>query len=117
MRRDGKPELILIASGSEVGLIVAAAERLQQRRHRRALRVDAELGAVRGPAAGVSRRGAAAGGRARGWRSSWACRQGWDRYIGDRGDMLGVERFGASAPADSRAARIRLHRRQRLRAS
>ena len=26
---DGKPELILIASGSEVGLIVAAAERLQ----------------------------------------------------------------------------------------
>jgi transketolase len=25
--------------------------------------------------------------------------QGWDRYIGARGDMLGVERFGASAPA------------------
>jgi len=26
--------------------------------------------------------------------------QGWQRYIGDRGDMLGVERFGASAPAE-----------------
>ena len=25
--------------------------------------------------------------------------QGWDRYVGARGDMLGVERFGASAPA------------------
>ncbi|MDO8313093.1 MAG: hypothetical protein Q7T25_14255 [Sideroxyarcus sp.] len=25
--------------------------------------------------------------------------QGWDRYIGARGDMLGVERFGVSAPA------------------
>ena len=25
--------------------------------------------------------------------------QGWHRYVGDRGDMLGVERFGASAPA------------------
>jgi len=25
--------------------------------------------------------------------------QGWERYIGARGDMLGVERFGASAPA------------------
>ncbi|MBK5356087.1 hypothetical protein JFU37_26825 [Pseudomonas sp. TH41] len=27
-------------------------------------------------------------------------RQGWERYIGVSGDMLGVERFGASAPAD-----------------
>ena len=26
-------------------------------------------------------------------------RQGWDRYLGAHGDMLGVERFGASAPA------------------
>ena len=25
--------------------------------------------------------------------------QGWDRYIGERGNMLGVERFGACAPA------------------
>ena len=24
---------------------------------------------------------------------------GWHRYIGDRGDVLGVERFGASAPS------------------
>jgi transketolase len=26
--------------------------------------------------------------------------QGWHRYVGDRGDVLGIERFGASAPAD-----------------
>ena len=25
--------------------------------------------------------------------------QGWDRYIGASGDMLSVDRFGASAPA------------------
>jgi transketolase len=25
--------------------------------------------------------------------------QGWHRYVGDQGDVLGVERFGASAPA------------------
>lgn len=25
-------------------------------------------------------------------------RQGWDRYVGTRGDMLSVDRFGASAP-------------------
>jgi len=26
--------------------------------------------------------------------------QGWDRYVGAKGDMLGVDRFGASAPAN-----------------
>jgi transketolase len=26
--------------------------------------------------------------------------QGWDRYVGAKGDMLCVDRFGASAPAD-----------------
>jgi transketolase len=26
--------------------------------------------------------------------------QGWHRYVGDRGDVLGVERFGASAPGN-----------------
>ena len=26
--------------------------------------------------------------------------QGWERYVGPHGDMLGVERFGASAPAE-----------------
>lgn len=26
--------------------------------------------------------------------------QGWHRYVGDAGDVLGVERFGASAPGD-----------------
>jgi transketolase len=25
--------------------------------------------------------------------------QGWQRYVGERGDMLGVDHFGASAPA------------------
>ncbi|MBC7574026.1 MAG: transketolase, partial [Herminiimonas sp.] len=26
--------------------------------------------------------------------------QGWHRYVGDRGDVLGVDCFGASAPGD-----------------
>ena len=25
--------------------------------------------------------------------------QGWRRYAGERGDVLGIDRFGASAPA------------------
>jgi transketolase len=28
--------------------------------------------------------------------------QGWYHHVGDAGDMLGVERFGASAPAEVR---------------
>jgi transketolase len=24
--------------------------------------------------------------------------QGWARYVGDRGEVIGIERFGASAP-------------------
>jgi transketolase len=26
--------------------------------------------------------------------------QGWHRYVGDSGDVIGVERFGASAPGN-----------------
>ena len=95
---NGKPELILLASGSEVGLIVAAAERLQQQGI--AVRCvsmpswelfealpQAERDAVLPPA--VSARLAVELGVA----------QGWDHYLGAHGEMISVERFGASAPA------------------
>jgi transketolase len=96
---NGKPELILIASGSEVGLIVAAAEQLQTQGI--AVRCvsmpswelfeglpQAERDAVLPPT--VTARLAVELGVA----------QGWHRYVGDRGAVLGVERFGASAPAE-----------------
>lgn len=95
---NGKPELILLASGSEVSLIVAAAEHLQQQGV--AVRCvsmpswelfealpQAERDAVLPPA--VTARLAV----------ELGVPQGWDHYTGARGDMLGVERFGASAPA------------------
>lgn len=93
------PDLILLASGSEVALILSVAERLQaegvavrcvsmpswdlfdaqsQSYRDNVLppnvhaRLAVELGAV----------------------------QGWHRYVGDHGEVLGVERFGASAPAE-----------------
>ncbi len=95
----GKPELILIASGSDVGLIVAAAERLHaQGTAARCVSMPswdlfealprAERDAVLPPPVGA--RLAVESG----------VRQGWDRYIGARGDMLCVDRFGASAPAE-----------------
>jgi transketolase len=96
---DGKPALILIATGSEVALIVAAGERL--RAQGIAVRLvsmpcwelfDAQpveyRDAVLPPAVGV-RLAVEAG-----------ASMGWHRYVGDRGDVLAVDRFGASAPGN-----------------
>jgi len=95
---DTLPSLILMASGSEVGLIVAAAERIaadgfavrcvsmpswdlfeaQPQSYRDEVlppQVKARLAVELG------------------------VRQGWDRWLGERGEMVEVDRFGASAPA------------------
>ena len=95
----GTPQLILIASGSEVALIVAAAERL--RADGVATRcvsmpsfdlfdalTQEERDRVLPPS--VPARLAVEA----------ASPQGWHRYAGDHGDVLGVDRFGASAPGD-----------------
>jgi transketolase len=96
---NGKPDLILIASGSEVALIVAARQKLlekaiqarivsmpswelfeaQAREYRDAVLPPA-VGARLAVEAGVS--------------------QGWHRYVGSSGDVLAVDRFGASAPGE-----------------
>jgi transketolase len=95
----GRPELILIASGSEVGLIVAAAEELETAgvSVRCVSMPSWELFEAQAddyreqvlPAAVPARLAVELG-----------VEQGWRRYVGERGDMLGIERFGASAPAD-----------------
>jgi transketolase len=97
--RDGKPELILIASGAEVGLIVAAADRL-----------DAEGLAVRCvsmpswelfDALAAADRDVVLPPTVRARLAVEAgSPQGWHRYVGDAGEVLGIERFGASAPGD-----------------
>ena len=93
-----EPDLILLASGSEVSLILTAAERLQaDGLSVRCVSIpswdlfDAQSRAYRDellppdvPARLAVELGAA---------------QGWHRYVGDGGDVLSVERFGASAPA------------------
>jgi transketolase len=95
----GKPELILIATGSEVSLIVEAAEKL--RSDGMAVRCvsmpswelfDAQPRAYQDEVLppGITARLAV----------EMASPQGWKRYVGDRGDMLGIDHFGASAPAD-----------------
>jgi transketolase len=94
---DSDPELILIATGSEVSLIVAAEPILRKRGLRVRLvsmpswelfeRQSAEYRAsVLLPA--VKRRLAVEAARS----------LGWERWVGSEGDILGVDRFGASAP-------------------
>jgi transketolase len=96
---DAKPQLILIATGSEVGLMIATAQKLMAQNVRVRLvsmpsweLFDAEpreyRDAVLPPSIGA-RLAIEAG-----------ASQGWHRYVGDRGDVLGVDRFGASAPGD-----------------
>ena len=97
--KDGKPELILIATGSEVDLILAAAEQL--RADGVAVRCvsmpswdlfEAQPHSYRDKVLppDVSARLAVEMGATLGWR----------RYVGDHGDVLGIDHFGASAPAD-----------------
>jgi transketolase len=96
-KRSG-PDLILLASGSELTLILATAERLQAEGV--AVRCvsmpswdlfDAQPQSYRDevlPPAVHARLAVELG-----------AVQGWHRYVGDKGEVLGVERFGASAPA------------------
>ena len=94
---NGKPDLILIASGSEVALIVAAREELikQGLKIRIVSMPSWELFEEQSPEYReqvlprlcTARLAVEAG-----------VAQGWQRYTGDRGDIISIEGFGASAP-------------------
>ncbi len=96
---DGTPDLILIGTGSELQLCVAAAEQLRAAGKR--VRVvsmpcwelfDAQDAAYREsvlPQAVTKRLAVEAG-----------IAMGWCRYVGTAGDVISVERFGASAPGE-----------------
>ncbi len=96
---NGKADLILIASGSEVSLIVAAREKLLEQNIRARivsmpswelfnLQSEEYRNSVLPPS--IRPRLAVEA----------ALPQGWHRYVGDGGAVLGVERFGASAPGN-----------------
>jgi transketolase len=95
--RDGEPEIILIASGSEVHTVLDASEELESRgmavrvvsmpswelfeeqsKDYRNQVLPPEITARIAIEAGVS--------------------QGWKRYVGDGGEIIAMTRFGASAP-------------------
>jgi transketolase len=95
----GSPRLILIATGSEVSLALEAREMLElDGISTRVLSMPSwELFAKQDPAyrdqvlpASVSARLSIEAG----------AKLGWERWVGDRGDSIGLERFGASAPGE-----------------
>lgn len=95
-----KPEVILIATGSELGLIVAANEKLKEQK------IAARL--VSMPCWELFDE------QPREYRESVlppniplrlaveaGSSQGWHKYVGDRGEVIGIDnRFGASAPGE-----------------
>jgi len=96
---NGKPDLILIGTGSEVPLVVAARQKLlEQKLHARVVSMpswelfDAQPREYRDSVFPPSVRARLA--------VEAALPQGWHRYVGDGGNVIGVERFGASAPGN-----------------
>ena len=96
---DADPALILIASGSELHLIVDAAQRLRDL----GLTVrcvsmpswelfDAQPREYRDSVLPPSIRARLA--------VEAGATQGWSRYVGDSGDVMGIDHFGASAPGE-----------------
>jgi transketolase len=96
---DGTPDIIMIATGSEVALVTAAAAELDADGIK--VRVvsmpstdqfDAQSDEYRESVlpAGVTSRVAVEAG----------VTEGWWRYVGTQGRVIGLDRFGASAPAE-----------------
>lgn len=94
---DGSPDLILIASGSEVSLALEAEKQLKGRGIKARVvsmpsweLFDEQDEAYRNevlPPSVTARLAIEAGST-----------QGWHRYVGSAGDVIGLDRFGASAP-------------------
>ena len=98
-RGGDKPDIILMASGSEVSIALTAADKLLQRKITARVvsmpswelfeQQTAEYRESILPAGIPARIAIEAG-------STF----GWNRYTGDRGVTIGINRFGASAPAE-----------------
>ncbi|MGH7825770.1 MAG: transketolase [Candidatus Binatia bacterium] len=95
---EGKPDVVLIGTGSELSLVVAARQKLLERRLKARVvsmpsweLFDAQPREYREFVLPLSVRRLAV---------EAALPLGWHRYVGDGGDVIGVERFGASAPGN-----------------
>jgi transketolase len=96
---EGTPDLVLIGTGSELSLVVTAREKLLERKIKARVvsmpsweLFDAQPKDYRELVLPPDMRPRLA--------VEAALPMGWHRYVGDGGDVLAVERFGASAPGN-----------------
>ena len=94
----GRPDVVLLATGSEVSLALAARDLLSERGVRARVvsmpsweLFEEQTQAYRDEVLPPSVRARLA--------IEAASPHGWHKYVGDRGDIVGMDRFGASAPA------------------
>jgi transketolase len=96
---NGKPDIILIGTGSEVSLIVAARQKLTEKEIN--IRIvsmpswelfDAQPRSYRDSVLPPSARARVA--------VEAGATQGWCKYVGGDGDVIGADRFGSSAPGE-----------------
>ena len=95
--QNGVPDIILMASGSEVSLVLDAAKQLKEKGiNARVVSMpswelfdeqDQDYRAKVLPPSVKARLAVEAG-----------CTQGWHKYVGLEGDVIGLDHFGASAP-------------------
>lgn len=102
-RRDGTPDLIVMASGSEVGLALEAAQAMD----------DANIRVVSMPSwelfdqqSETYRRSVLDPRCSRRLAVESGVGMGWERYLGDNGSMVGMTNFGLSGPFKDLAQRF-----------
>jgi transketolase len=96
---EGKPDLILIGTGSEVSLIIRAGEKLTKEGMQ--VRIVSMPSWKLFDAQPQSYRDSVLPPIVHVRLAVEACStQGWCKYVGGEGDVIGVDRFGASAPGD-----------------
>ena len=109
---NGKPDVLLIATGSEVSLCTAAQEELAKEGvHARVISMPSwKLFEDQDDAYRESVIPSAIRARV---SVELAARFGWERYVGIDGERIGMRTFGESAPLQKLAQKIRLHSRCR----
>jgi len=95
---DGKPQIILMASGSEVSLIVEAGKQLAAEGINVRLVSFPSWELFSTQDIGYQQTVLLPGVKAR-LAVEAGVRQGWERWVGSDGEVVSVERYGASAPA------------------
>jgi transketolase len=95
----GKPEAAVIATGSEVHIALAAVEQLQAK-GRRVRLVSLPCWELFEAQSAEYRESVLPKGVTARVSLEAATTFGWSRYVGDHGVALGIDHFGASAPAE-----------------